>query len=61
MDIFWIEEQYKYKSSGIEFARKELNEGLLEHGLWDIIGGTIYSGISNIHYVVFARMVWVVG
>src|SRR5215203_4031713 len=31
MDFSWTEEQLKYKQAVIEFAQKELNEGLLDH------------------------------
>jgi alkylation response protein AidB-like acyl-CoA dehydrogenase len=31
MDFSWTEEQLKYKSAVIDFAKKELNEGLIEH------------------------------
>lgn len=31
MDFSWTEEQLKYKRAVIEFAQKELNQGLIEH------------------------------
>jgi L-prolyl-PCP dehydrogenase len=31
MDFSWTEEQLKYKRAVIEFAQKELNEGMIEH------------------------------
>jgi alkylation response protein AidB-like acyl-CoA dehydrogenase len=31
MDFSWTEEQLKYKKAVVEFAQKELNQGLIEH------------------------------